>query len=72
MLLSAGSHAKRRAMTVSERRKYFKVMKARYVGAKGGEQGLLLSEMQKVTGLPQGRHSECCITMCNEKALNSV
>lgn len=38
-------------MTVSERRKYLKLMKARYVGAKRGERGLLLSEMQKVTGL---------------------
>ena len=38
-------------MTVSERRKYLKVMKARYVGAKRGERGRLLSEMQEVTGL---------------------
>jgi hypothetical protein len=38
-------------MTVSERRKYLKLMKARYVGAKRGERGRLLSEMQKVTGL---------------------
>jgi hypothetical protein len=38
-------------MTVSERRKYLKLMKARYVGAKRGERGHLLSEMQQVTGL---------------------
>jgi hypothetical protein len=38
-------------MTVSERRKYLKVMKARYVAAKRGERSQLLSEMQRVTGL---------------------
>jgi len=38
-------------MTVSERRKYLKVMKARYVRAKRGERGRLLSEMEEVTGL---------------------
>lgn len=38
-------------MTVSERRKYLKLMKARYVGARRGERGRLLSEMQEVTGL---------------------
>src|SRR5437870_5014059 len=38
-------------MTVSERRKYLKVMKARYVRAKREERGRLLSEMEEVTGL---------------------
>jgi len=38
-------------MTVSERRKYLKVMKARYGRAKREERGRLLSEMGEVTGL---------------------
>ncbi len=38
-------------MTVSERRKYLKVMKARYLAAKREERSQLLSEMQQVTGL---------------------
>jgi hypothetical protein len=38
-------------MSVSERRKYLKRMKERYVTAKRGERGRLLSEMEQVTGL---------------------
>ena len=38
-------------MNVSERRKYLKRMKERYVGANRGERGRLLSEMEQVTGL---------------------
>lgn len=38
-------------MTVSERRKYLKRMKVRYVAAKRAERGSLLSEMEQVTGL---------------------
>jgi hypothetical protein len=38
-------------MSVNERRKYLKRMKGRYVAAKRGERGHLLSEMEQVTGL---------------------
>src|SRR5438067_2349463 len=38
-------------MNVSERRKYLKRMKVRYVAAKRAERGQLLTEMQQVTGL---------------------
>jgi hypothetical protein len=38
-------------MSVNERRKYVKLMKARYVAAKREERGRLLSEMEQVTGL---------------------
>src|SRR6266566_2446411 len=38
-------------MTVSERRKYLKLMKARYVSANRAERGCLLTEMHQVTGL---------------------
>ncbi len=38
-------------MTVSERCKYLKVMKPRYVVAKRGERGRLLSEMEQVIGM---------------------
>lgn len=38
-------------MTIDERRKYMKVMKARYQKAKRKEQGQLLTEMEAVTGL---------------------
>lgn len=38
-------------MSVSERRKYLKRMKERYVAAKRAERGRLLSEMEQVTGL---------------------
>jgi hypothetical protein len=51
MLSSEGAMPSEEQMTVSERRKYFKVMKARSVGAKRGGRGRLLSEIQKVTGL---------------------
>jgi hypothetical protein len=39
------------AMNVSERRKYLKRMKQRYVAAKRAERGRLLTEMEQVTGL---------------------
>jgi len=38
-------------MKVSERRKYLKLMKARYVSANRAERGCLLTEMHQVTGL---------------------
>lgn len=38
-------------MTINERRKYLTVMKARYLKAKRGEQGCLLTEMEQVTGM---------------------
>src|SRR6266849_7729203 len=38
-------------MSVNERRKYVKLMKARYVVAKRGERSRLLTEMEQVTGL---------------------
>src|SRR5216683_4730718 len=38
-------------MSVNERRKYVKLMKARYVAAKRGERSRLLTEMEQVTGL---------------------
>src|SRR5258708_15694174 len=38
-------------MSVNERRKYVKLMKARYAAAKREERGRLLSEMEQVTGL---------------------
>jgi hypothetical protein len=38
-------------MSVSERRKYLKLMQARYLGAKRRERGQLLTEMEQVTGL---------------------
>ena len=38
-------------MTVSERRKYLKRMKGRYMAAKRKERSELLTEMQQVTGL---------------------
>jgi hypothetical protein len=38
-------------MTVTERRKYLKVMKVRYIAAKRQERSRLLTEMQEVTGL---------------------
>lgn len=38
-------------MSVSERRKYLKRMKVRYVAAKRAERGRLLTEMEQVTGL---------------------
>jgi hypothetical protein len=38
-------------MTVNERRKYLKLMKARYQKAKRSEQSELLTEMEQVTGL---------------------
>ena len=38
-------------MTIEERRKYLKRMKPRYVQAKRTERGVLLSEMEQVTGL---------------------
>ncbi len=38
-------------MTVSERRKYLKRMKGRYLAAKRKERSELLTEMQQVTGL---------------------
>jgi len=38
-------------MSVSERRKYLKRMKVRYVAAKRAERGQLLTEMEQVTGL---------------------
>ena len=42
-------------MTVSERRKYLKRMQVRYVAAKRGERGRLLTEMEQVTGLHRTR-----------------
>jgi IS30 family transposase len=41
----------KREMTIDERRKYVKVMKARYEQARRQERGQLLSEMEAVTGL---------------------
>ena len=38
-------------MSVNERRKYLKRMKVRYMAAKRGERGHLLTEMEQVTGL---------------------
>lgn len=38
-------------MTITERRKYLNVMKARYLKAKRGEQSCLLTEMEQVTGM---------------------
>ena len=38
-------------MTIEERRKYLMCMKPRYLSAKRGERGRLLSEMEQVTGL---------------------
>ena len=38
-------------MSVNERRKYLKRMKVRYMAAKRGERGRLLTEMEPVTGL---------------------
>src|SRR3989304_8704501 len=38
-------------MTVSERRKYLKLMTLRYAGANRGKRGVLLTEMAMVTGL---------------------
>src|SRR6266704_1011923 len=38
-------------MTLSERRKYLKLMKARYVSANRAERGCLLTKMHQVTGL---------------------
>src|SRR5712692_6914283 len=38
-------------MSVNERRKYVKLMKARYVAAKRGERSRLLTEMEQVTGV---------------------
>lgn len=42
-------------MTVSERRKYLKRMKERYLAAKRKERSQLLTEMQQVTGLHRKR-----------------
>jgi hypothetical protein len=52
-------------MSVNERRKYLKRMKVRYVRAKGGERGRLLSKMEQVSGL----HRKSLIRLMNAGSL---
>lgn len=52
-------------MTIEERRKYLMRMKPRYVAAKRGERGNLLSEMEQVTGL----HRKSLTRLLHQKSL---